>query len=48
MRVIKDGHAWRIGAAVDVAWLAEEPTGTSIPTAMPQVFEAYATPVSTG
>ena len=44
MRVTKDGHAWRIGAAADVAWLAEGPPGTSIPTAMPQVFEAYATP----
>jgi hypothetical protein len=44
MDVTKDGRSWRIGTATDVAWLAGEPAhGVSITTAIPPVFEAYAT-----
>jgi hypothetical protein len=44
MEVTKDGRSWRIGTASDVAWLAGQTThGVSITTAIPPVFEAYAT-----
>ena len=43
MEVSRDGRTWRVGTASDVAWLAERPGGTSVVTAMPLVFEAYAT-----
>lgn len=44
MDVTKDGRSWRIGTASDVAWLAGETTnGVSITTAIPPVFDAYAT-----
>lgn len=44
MEVIRDGRGWRIGTAGDVAWLAEQTThGLSITTAIPPVFDAYAT-----
>lgn len=44
MDVTKDGRSWRIGTADDVAWLAGQTTpGVSITTAIPPVFDAYAT-----
>jgi hypothetical protein len=44
MDVTKDGRGWRIGTADDVAWLAGQSTlGLSVTTAIPAVFEAYAT-----
>src|SRR5690348_8080198 len=44
MNVTKDGRSWRIGTASDVAWLAGQTTfGFSITTAIPSVFDAYAT-----
>ncbi len=44
MDVTKDGRSWRIGTASDVAWLAGQTTnGLSITTAIPPVFDAYAT-----
>src|SRR2546427_12500084 len=44
MDVTKDGRSWRIGTASDVAWLAGHTTqGLSITTAIPPVFDAYAT-----
>jgi hypothetical protein len=44
MDVSKDGRSWRIGTASDVAWLAGQTTsGVSITTAIPPVFDAYAT-----
>ncbi|HEY9412358.1 MAG TPA: hypothetical protein VIP77_22460 [Jiangellaceae bacterium] len=44
MDVTKDGRSWRIGTASDVAWLAGRTTpGVSITTAIPPVFDAYAT-----
>ena len=39
----KDGRSWRIGTATDVAWIAGQTTeGISITTAIPPVFDAYA------
>ena len=44
VNVTKDGRSWRIGTANDVAWLAGQTTdGISITTAIPPVFDAYAT-----
>ncbi|MFI6783084.1 hypothetical protein [Micromonospora sp. NPDC050276] len=44
MDVSRDGRTWRIGTASDVAWLAGRTTqGFSITTAIPPLFEAYAT-----
>ncbi|MFK3979893.1 hypothetical protein ACI2K4_05860 [Micromonospora sp. NPDC050397] len=44
MDVTKDGRNWRVGTAGDVAWLANQTTyGLSVTTAIPPVFEAYAT-----
>jgi hypothetical protein len=44
MGVTKDGRSWRIGTATEVAWLAGQTTdGLSITTAIPPVFDAYAT-----
>lgn len=44
MDVTKDGRSWRIGTAADVAWIAEQTTsGVSVTSAIPPVFEAYAT-----
>jgi hypothetical protein len=44
MDVTRDGRSWRIGAADDVAWLAGRTTqGLSITTAIPPIFDAYAT-----
>src|SRR6266536_5296524 len=44
MDVTKDGRNWRIGTASDVAWVAGHTTqGFSITTAIPPVFDAYAT-----
>lgn len=42
--VTKDGRTWRIGAAAEVAWIAGQTTqGISVTTAIPPVFDAYAT-----
>lgn len=44
MNVTKDGRSWRIGTAAEVAWIAGHTTdGVSITTAIPPVFDAYAT-----
>jgi hypothetical protein len=40
----KDGASWRIGTDADVAWIAgNTPTGLAITSAIPPVFEVYAT-----
>ncbi|MEK8105325.1 hypothetical protein NKG94_09305 [Micromonospora sp. M12] len=42
--VHRDGRSWRIGTASDVAWLAGHTTqGFTVTTAIPEVFDAYAT-----
>jgi hypothetical protein len=42
----KDGREWRIGTDADVAWIREStPVGRAITSAVPPVFEAYATVV---
>ena len=42
--VTRDGRSWRIGTADDVAWLARlTEHGFSVTTAIPPVFDAYAT-----
>lgn len=43
MELTKDGRRWQLGTASDVAWLAGRPSGLTIATALPPVFEAYAT-----
>ncbi len=43
MELSRDGQSWRIGTALDVAWLADRPGGVTVATAMPLVFEAYGT-----
>jgi hypothetical protein len=41
---VKDGHAWRIGGEVEVAWIANGTEfGVAITSGIPPVFEAYAT-----
>lgn len=40
----KDGRDWRIGTDADVAWIrAATPPGLAITSAIPPVFDAYAT-----
>lgn len=40
----KDGRAWRIGCRAEIAWIDENtPSGLAITSAIPPVFEAYAT-----
>jgi hypothetical protein len=40
----RDGRAWRIGTEADVAWITSStPSGRAITSAIPPVFEAYAT-----
>jgi hypothetical protein len=42
----RDGRAWRIGTEADVAWITSStPRGRAITSAIPPVFEAYATVV---
>ncbi len=42
--VTKDGRSWRVGGHDDVAWILGQTTeGLSITTAIPPVFDAYAT-----
>lgn len=44
MKLTKDGQSWQIGTSADVAWIASWATiGITIATAIPPVFEAYAT-----
>ena len=43
MDVHRDGRAWRLGSAADVAWIGDRPNGCTVETAVPLVFEAYAT-----
>jgi hypothetical protein len=44
VRRSKDGRAWRIGGVSEVAWIEENtPSGLAITSAIPPVFEAYAT-----
>jgi hypothetical protein len=40
----KDGRAWRIGCDAEITWIEENtPSGLAITSAVPPVFEAYAT-----
>lgn len=40
----KDGRTWRIGSNAEIAWILENTTGgLTITSAIPPVFEAYAT-----
>jgi hypothetical protein len=40
----KDGRAWRIGRDAEIAWIEERtPGGLRITSAIPPIFEAYAT-----
>ncbi len=43
MEVHRDGRTWRLGGVGDVAWLGGRPNGVTVETAVPLVFEAYAT-----
>ena len=44
--VSRDGRTWRIGTDSDVAWIKEgTSTGRTITSAIPPLFEAYATVV---
>ena len=46
MRVTRDGSTWRIGTNADVAWITNRTaTDRTITSAIPPVFEAYATVV---
>jgi hypothetical protein len=41
---VKDGESWRIGTGAEVAWIASGvATGLAITSAIPPVYEAYAT-----
>ena len=45
----KDGQNWRIGTDADIAWIREGTTvGLTITSAIPPIFEAYATIVVPG
>jgi hypothetical protein len=44
VRRVRDGRAWRIGTDADVAWIVNgTSTGLTITSAIPPVFDAYAT-----
>jgi hypothetical protein len=44
---VKDGRTWRIGTDAEVAWIADGTSpGLTITSAIPPVFDAYATIVS--
>jgi hypothetical protein len=46
VRRLRDGRPWRIGTDAEVAWIADgTAVGRSITSAIPPVFEAYATVV---
>jgi hypothetical protein len=46
IRRVKDGSTWRIGTETEVAWIANGTSpGLTITSAIPPVFEAYATVV---
>jgi hypothetical protein len=43
---VKDGRSWRAGTSAEVAWIGSgTSTGLTITSAIPPVFEAYATAV---
>jgi hypothetical protein len=43
---VKDGRAWRIGGDAEVAWIKNHTeAGVAITSAIPPVFDAYATVV---
>lgn len=45
-RVIRDGRSWRVGTVAEVAWIqAATSTGVTITSAVPPVFDDYATVV---
>jgi len=42
--VMKDGQEWRVGTDADVAWIRDAtPSGLEITSAIPPLFDAYAT-----
>jgi hypothetical protein len=46
VRLAREGSTWRIGTDAEVAWIANSTsTGLTITSAIPPVFEAYATVV---
>ncbi|MDQ1485858.1 MAG: hypothetical protein QOJ62_1551 [Actinomycetota bacterium] len=48
-RRVRDGRSWRIGDAAEVAWIAQGTvTGLTIASAIPPIFDAYATTVVPG
>jgi hypothetical protein len=43
-QVNRDGQSWLVGTAADVAWIrAATPSGLTITSAIPPVFDDYAT-----
>jgi hypothetical protein len=49
VRRVRDGRAWRIGTDADVAWIVNGTSqGLAITSAVPPVFDAYATIVLPG
>lgn len=47
--VARDGERWPLGTAADVAWIAQgTEIGTTITSAIPTVFDAYATVLLAG
>lgn len=43
-RVLKDGHAWRLGTSADVAWINDGiSAGPTISSAIPPIFDSYCT-----
>ena len=43
MELSRDGRGWRVGTSAEVAWIGGRPLGITIATALPLVFDAYAT-----
>jgi len=49
MRRAKDGRSWRIGDSAEVAWIAHGTVpGLTIMSAIPPIFDAYATTIVPG
>lgn len=41
---LRDGHSWRVGTQLDVGWTVDATvTGLAITSAIPPVYDAYAT-----